>query len=312
MYSSTVIRKLAGKNIRWLRKVHDMGQHDLMEKIGVVSQPQMSQIENGSYRVNEEMLQKIAAVFNLPFYYLYAEHLPDLLNSLQNKKASSSKNFYADTKKTHAHLYNLEKKIDFVCAHKRHSLNERLRAYLSAQEHYFLYIHTPFLLTCGLHNRERIMRYISELPSSERVCLKLYLCNAPDIALTPREITSLARKSGRRKTDIQETIVSWQTRWTELDPDPLIQILTYNFESMLLALHQSSLAGDKQKNGYFLRKTKHYIRRLNKILKLAKPDDSEIAELCGLNPSDVATLRRSILHRMYRRSYPKPKSNPPR
>lgn len=277
------IKKLVGKNIRLLRKSRDMGQRALMKKLGIRSQPQMSQIENGTYRVGEETLQQIADIFGVPFSYLYSENLGNLIFKSSSAKEDlllplqSPKKVKTDKKTSGP--YNKVSVFD----------------YLSSKERRFVFAYYPFFYLLNKHYLKKFFSAIEKMPAMDKIIFKLRFLNTPYLKIEKHEFLFLAKKSGISANEIMNNINVFRKTSEQIDTRAILRKLNYELESALFSIYhakQNKIA-DEKKVKYFVAKKQHYIKRIRKIIRLNLADYEWISNITGISLRQTKSVMNS-------------------
>jgi len=300
LQSSESIRKLVGKNIWWLRKNKSMGQKDLMTKLDIRSQPQMSQIENGVYRVNEETLQKIAGIFDIPFYYLYSENIKDCVRDRSSCTPIETKSFFGSSP---AKLPVAQKNDETFFSQNNLNtvllLQPEFSRYLDKKNENYISAHLPFLYE-GLG---RYAKIIDMFPIGQRVLLKLYFFSVKGLGINGEEISYISEQSGRDSKLIRNRLVFLDEKNKDLDLRVLTEKLVFDLESILVSLRylDNSILIDADKRIKFLQQRRdHIVRRLKTIIKAVSMDIDLIAGLLKSDKLDVNTKLKKLLMRLVR------------
>ncbi len=294
MQSSKSIRKLVGRNIWWLRKNKAMGQKDLMSKLNIRSQPQMSQIENGVYRVNEETLQKIADIFDIPFHCLYSPNIKDYVQNRSADALSSSKSFFGSVPKkvvpqTDDKTFFSQNNLNTVIL-----LQPEFSSYLNKKDERYLSAHLSFLYE-GLG---RYARIIDMFPLEQRVLLKLYFFNVKGLNISGEEISFLSDQTGKDPKIICNKLLFLDKKTKALDFEILTEKLVFDLESILLTLRyldNSILLDADRRIKFFQKRRDHVIRRLKTIIRSVAMDTDIIAGFLKLDKSETSHRLKRLL-----------------
>lgn len=298
MQSSKSIRKLVGRNIWWLRKNRSMGQKDLMSRLNIRSQPQMSQIENGVYRVNEEMLQKIAGIFNIPFQFLYSENIKDYIRDRSSTALPSTRSFFGSSPtktpvtSTNNETFFAQNNLNTVLL-----LQPEFSCYLNKKDETYLSAHLSFLYE-GL---DRYAKIIDMFPIERRVLLKLYFFNVKGLNISGEEISSISEQSGRDSKLIRNKLVFLDKKNKDLDFEILTKKLVFDLESILITLRyfDNSILLDANKRIKFLQQRRdHIVRRLKTIIRSVSMDIDLIAGLLKTTKPEMTVKLKKLLMRL--------------
>ncbi len=299
MQSSKSIRKLVGRNIWWLRKNKSMGQKDLMSRLDIRSQPQMSQIENGVYRVNEEMLQKIAGIFNIPFHCLYSENIKDHILDRSSTVLPQAKSFFGSSpvktpvaSTTNDATFFAQNNLNTVLL-----LQPEFSCYLDKKDETYLTAHLSFLYE-GLG---RYAKIIDMFPIERRALLKLYFFNVKGLNISGEEISSIADQTGRDTKLIRNKLVFLDKKNKALDFEILTEKLVFDLESILITLRylDNTIMLDADKRIKFLKQRRdHVIRRLKTIIRSVSMDIDLIAGLLKTTKPEMTLKIKKLLTRL--------------
>jgi len=267
-----------------------MGQKDLMRKLGIRSQPQMSQIENGSYRVGENTLERIASIFNVPISYLYSKNLSRLiLQTNSTEENSSFQNQMSQTGKLSEEQPQPEK-TNFI-------LNS-----LSTGEKKFIFLYYPYLYPLLKSYTAQYVSVVQGIPPMRKILFKLRLLNSPLIKITNSETNLLASKSNTTPKSISEKISAMRRTCEQINTLPILKKLIFDLEATLYAISFAKRikSEDKVKLKYFIAKKRHYLKRIKTIIKLNLPDIQWLSETSGLNLQKTKYLLKSATRRIAR------------